>query len=151
VISAFPLSLSSSRRLVIAPASSAGAITVHSVVAPSGELLGKGQVWCALQCNNCVMHTWALQGFVRWGAIQINVLLSLPLPLQLRQLYQCMLARHISWCDSVKSLRISFPRHCNTAWTNEPHNTCAENQKICGLKFRTQHLAAQRKTWTCVH
>ena len=53
--------------------SSAGAITVHSVMAPSGELRGKDRydVLCS------VTTVWSIpecfRGFVRWGAIQINL------------------------------------------------------------------------------
>jgi len=38
-------------------------------------VLLRGMVY--LQGKSCVIHTWALQGFVRWGTIQINVLFTL--------------------------------------------------------------------------
>jgi len=62
---------------------SAGVITVHSVVAPSGELRGKGRcgVFAALQVKLSDPHLSALEvRFSRRGAIQIYVYLYL---------YQC--------------------------------------------------------------
>ena len=51
-----------------------GAITVHSVVAPSGELRGKGRCGVCLQVKLCDPHLSALEvRFSRRGATQIYV------------------------------------------------------------------------------
>ena len=54
----------------------AGAITVHSVVAPSGELRGKVRygVLCSVTTNNCVIHAWAVQ---KWS-ISLEALYKCP-------------------------------------------------------------------------
>jgi len=64
------------------------AITVHSVVAPSGELGGKGGVVC-LQVKLCDAHPSALEvRFSRQGTIQIYVFCIAELPTRVSLAYE---------------------------------------------------------------